>query len=169
MNKLLMIWLIFNTSIVSGQNVVEQKRIEVSKEFMSIVEKAKLYKDSSIYKKIENLESGLLTLQSKYERYRIIVNTLSGYYTATKQYDKAIDLWIAGNKEGLFFPFDPKDDYYPYLQEYINNKRFLDFLAMNDTIKNRANVNSKAEYFVNLPINYNVNLKYPIIIILSIL
>ena len=37
---------------------------------------------------------------------------------------------------------------------------------MNDSLKKRANANSETEYFVNLPLNYNVNCKYPLIIVL---
>jgi predicted esterase len=159
--------MICNAYFVLAQNVVEVKRIELSKEFNETLKKAIQYKDSSIYKKIENLENGLINAKSQYEKYRIIVNTLGSYYTLTKQYDKAIDLWFAANEEGLFFPFDLKDKgYLPYIQEYSDNKRFMDFLAMNDTLKKKANANSKMEYFVNLPTNYKTNVKYPLIIVL---
>ena len=61
MNRLILLLMIFNSYFVFGQNVVEVKRIELSKEFNETAKKAVLYKDSSIYKKIENLENGLIT------------------------------------------------------------------------------------------------------------
>jgi predicted esterase len=168
MRKFITLLMIINTCIVFGQNVVEVKRIEFSKEFKETGQKARQYQDSSIYKKIENLENGVITAKSKYEKYRIIFNTLGPNYTSTKQYDKAIDLWIAANRDGIFFPFEYiKDNFWPqYISEYSNNKRFEDFLVTNDSLRKSNDSNLKAEYFVNLPDNYNPNMKYPMIIIL---
>jgi len=167
MNRLILLLMIFNSYFVFGQNVVEVQRTELSKEFNETVKKAIQYKDSTIYKKIENFENGLKIAKSRYEKYRIIFNSLGQRYTSTKQYDKAIDLWIAANKEGIFFPFDLNDkDDLPYLQKYIDNKRFRDFLLVNDRLRDSANINSKTEYFVNLPVNYSPHVKYPLIIVM---
>jgi predicted esterase len=168
MNKSTTLLMIILTYSVFGQNIVEVKRFEFSNEFKVTSMKARQYQDSNIYKKIEILEKGLITLKSNYEKYRIIFNTLGPNYTTTKQFDKAIDLWISANKEGIFFPFEyDKDNFWPpYISEYQNNKRFEDFLVINDSLKKSLASNLKAEYFVNLPNNYNPNTKYPMIIIL---
>jgi predicted esterase len=168
MRKLLVLLLICNSCLIFGQNVVEVKRIILSKEFNETAQKARQLRDSNVYKRIDNLENGLKNAKSDYEKYRIIFRTLGSCYTSSKQYDKAIDLWIAANKEGIFFPFEFSKDYiWPSdLSNYTNNKRFEHFLITNDSLRKSANSNRKAEYFVNLPENYNPNTKYPLIIIL---
>ncbi|MCX6238832.1 MAG: dienelactone hydrolase family protein [Bacteroidia bacterium] len=167
MNKLIVLLMIFNSYFVFGQNVLETKKIELSNEFNETVKKAIQYKDSSIYQKIEILENGLINVKSRYEKYRIIFNSLGPVYTSARQYDKAIDLWIAANKEGIFFPFDPKNkEYLSYLQEYTNNKRFLDFISYNNELKNKASDSASAEYYVCLPSDFHPDRKYPLIIIL---
>ena len=85
MNRLILLLMIFNSYFVFGQNVVEVQRTELSKEFNETVKKAIQYKDSTIYKKIENFENGLKIAKSRYEKYRIIFNSLGQRYTSTKQ------------------------------------------------------------------------------------
>ena len=77
-------------------------------------------------------------------------------------------MWLSANEEGIIFPFiTKKDKEFPhYLSEYSDNKRFQDFILLNDRLKISAAENSKAEYFVNLPVNFNPDNKYPLIIIL---
>ena len=106
-------------------------------------------------------------MEHEYEKYKIIFN-LGYLYAATKQYDKSIDMWLSANEEGIIFPFIIKKDneFPPYLSEYSDNKRFQDFIILNDSLKISAAKNSKAEYFVNLPVNFNPDNKYPLIIIL---
>lgn len=167
MNKLIILIIILNSYFVFGQNVSETKKIELSKEYKETYENLELYKDSGFYKGIEILEKGLVKVKSSYEKYRIIFN-LGYLYASTKQYDKSIDMWLSANEEGIFFPFIfKKDNVFPqYLSEYSDNKRFQDFIIMNDSLKNSAVKNPKAEYFVDLPVNFNPDNKYPLIIIL---
>ncbi|UCH15406.1 MAG: dienelactone hydrolase family protein, partial [Bacteroidales bacterium] len=60
-----------------------------------------------------------------------------------------------------------KDKEFPhFLSEYSDNKRFQDFILLNDSLKISTAENTKAEYFVNLPVNFNPDNKYPLIIVL---
>ena len=166
MNKFLIIAFIVCAQQIFGQNTVEVKRVSISNIYKETFENLKLFKDSGFYKGIEIFEKGLAGTTSSYEKYKMILN-LGYLYSATKQYEKSIDMWIMANKEGIFFPFDLNDKgYLPYLQEYSGNKQFQKFMFLNDSIKNLANKNPKAEYFVNLPSDYSANIKYPLIIIL---
>lgn len=166
MNKLIILLITLNSYFVLGQKVVETQRIELSKEYKETFDNLELYKDSGFYKGIEILEKGLINVKHEYEKYKIIFN-LGYLYATTRQYDKSIDMWLSANEEGIFFPFKLKDNPFPqYLSEYSNNKRFQDFIILNDRLKNSAVENPKAEYFVNLPVNFNPGIKYPLIIIL---
>jgi len=168
MKKLLLILMIINSSLVFSQQVAEVKKIEFSKEFNETRERANQLRDSTIDKKIENLEAGLKMVKNSYERYRIVFNSLGYFYVLTNQYDKAIDLWSAANKEGIFLPFQiSKDNVWPsYLSNFSDNKRFETFLKTNDSLRLCAVPTSKAEYFVNLPENYNPQKRYPLIILM---
>jgi predicted esterase len=168
MRRFIALLMIINSFFLFAQNVKEVKRIELSKEFNETVEKAIQLKDSSIYLKIENLENGLNNAKSQYEKYRIIFNSLGPLYTTTKQFDKAINLWITANNEGVFFPFElNQNNIWPsYISNFVNNKRFDYFLRINDSLKVSAASIIGVEYFVRLPDNYNAKKKYPLIIIL---
>ena len=160
--------MIINSSLVFAQNVSEVKPIELSEEFNETIARAIQYKDSTIYKKIENFENGLSLVKSKYEKYLLIFNNLGPYYASTEQFDKAIDVWVAANKEDIFFPFEVKKNkvWPPYLSNFANSKRFDNFIIVNDSLRKVTALNSKAEYFVKLPDNYDAQKKYPLIIIL---
>jgi len=166
MKKIIPLIIIFNTCVVFGQQVVEIRKVEPSQQFKETFEDLKLYSDSGLAIKIGILEKSLSATKHEYEKYRIIIK-LGNYYTASEQYDKATDMWIAANKAGIIFPFDlKKKGNYRYIQKYADNKRFLYFMALNDSLKQKANATSKAEYFVKVPENYDPSDKYPLIIIL---
>lgn len=152
--------------LVTGQNVTETKPHEFSKAFGETFEKLAQSRDSGYSVAIGIFENGLKNTVSNYEKYRMILN-IGFLYTATKQYDKAIDMWNAENREGICLPFVLENMTFPgYLSEYLTNKRFQDFIENNKVLRNKANENSKAEYFVNLPENYNPDRKYPLIIVM---
>ena len=168
MNKqpLFILILILSPFLSFGQNVTETKPHEFSEVFGETFDKLAQSMGSGYSEGIGILENGLKNTVSDYERYKMILN-IGFLYTATKQYDKAIDLWNAENRKGICLPFVLENMTYPgYLSDYLNIKRFQEFIKNNNELRNKANENSKAEYFVNLPENYDPDRKYPLIIVM---
>ena len=162
----LFLGLIFNVTICYSQNVIEVKPPQISDEIEALFAELNASRDSGFYKGIEILENGLKQAKNNYETHKIVLN-LGFLYTETEQFDKCLDMWFAAGKKGMCFNFLVSDDPYPsYLSEYKDNKRFSDFIKSNDSLLSVISNNSKAEYFVNLPDNYDKTKKYPVIIIL---
>ena len=165
MYKPVLIIMIFCTHLISAQDIVEVSKREFSPVFGETFEHLRSFQDSGLNKPIEILETGLHDATIDYERYGMIRN-LGALYTAVKQYDKAIELWTAANREGLFLPFIFGERTEPeYLSEYADNKKFLDFIKRNEELRNIANTNAQVEYFVNLPEGYSPGRQYPVIFV----
>jgi dienelactone hydrolase len=166
MYKLIFFGLVFNMTICYSQNVIEIEQPEITDEIEILFTELRANRDSGFYKGIEILENGLKRAKTDFETYKIVLN-LGFLYTKTEQFDKCLDTWLAANKKGICFEFQVSNDPDPfYLSAYKDNKRFTDFIERNDSLLVDISNDAKAEYFVNLPINYDKTKKYPVIIIL---
>ena len=166
MNRLIFLAIFFNATICYSQNVVEVEKPDFNDEIEVLFAELKANREAGFNKSIEILEKGLDLAKNDYETHRIVLN-LGFLYTKTEQLDKCLDMWIAAGMKGICFNFRTGDNPYPaYLSDYKNNERFPDFIKANDSILEEVSKNSKAEYFVNLPANYDASKKYPVIIVL---
>lgn len=166
MHKLILIVLLFNVVISYSQNVREIPKPEDTGFIDSLFTELRSKRDSGLYTAIDILENGLKNVDNDFEIYKITSN-LGALYTLTNQYDKCINIWLSANKQGICYDFQiNKNTYPPYLSAYKDNQIFYDFIRKNDSLRNVISINSKAEYFVNLPIEYDKSKKYPLVIIL---
>jgi len=164
MKKLLILLLVINFQISFGQNttVIEVDKPNIPTYLDELFESL----GDNLEENIKTLEISLNDAQSDYEKYRIGRN-LGYYYAEAKQQTKNIEMWNDLNKQGIFLPFSTTNRTYPaYLSEYTENKDFLSFIENNTKLKEEAAKNSKTEYFVSLPTDYDGSKKYPLIIIL---
>lgn len=164
MKKNLLILFIISAQIALGQNTTV---IEVDKpNIPSYLNELIVSLGDNSDENIKILKQGLKNAKSDYEKYRIGRN-LGYYYAEAKQQTKNIEMWNDLNKQGIFLPFSTTNRTYPaYLSEYTENKDFLTFIENNTKLKEEAVKNSKAEYFVSLPKDYDASKSYPLIIIL---
>lgn len=162
MKNLLLLIIILNVQFTFGQNVVEVDKPVIPIHHTQIFETL----DTSLIRNIEILEKGLKDANSNFEVY-MIAQYLGYFYTKNNQKEKSIDLWNSLNESGIFLPYIMSDEPFPpYLSDYADNEFFLKFVEFNNKLKKEASDSSKAEYFVNLPKDYNPQRQYPLIIVL---
>lgn len=156
---------IFNLQTAVCQNVIEVAQPAIPDDHLLLFKTLRSYRDSAFTKSIEILENGLDQAASDYEKYRIMMN-LGFLYTQAEEYDKCIDMWRTANDQGICFPFDVNEPFPSYLSDYFGNSRFNNMYINNDSLRNKASDNAKAEYFVDLPDEFIPGLQYPLIILL---
>ncbi len=165
MKKILLILFIINAQIAIGQNTTTVTEVDKPNIPSYLNELIKSLGDNT-NENVTILEKGLKDAKSDYEKYRIARN-LGYYYAEAKQQTKNIEMWNTLNKQEIFLPFSTRSRVIPgYLSSYVENEDFKEFIKNNSKLREKALKNSKAEYFVSLPKNYDVTKSYPLIIIL---
>jgi predicted esterase len=101
----------------------------------------------------------------KYDRY-IITFHLTFFYAQAKEYEKCLDLLIAGQQEGFFFPAITGNFTWPeYLSELKKLERFNSWSQENKRRQEQAQKNAKAEYFIQTPTGYTKDKTYPLLLV----
>lgn len=166
MHKLIIIALILSCSISFPQSVEEVQKPQTSEFIESLFKDLRAKRDSGFSVAVRILEKGLEQAETEYEIHKITLN-LSFLYTKTEQFDKCIDMWIWANKQGVCYNFElgkyPEPE---YIVLYQDNPRFKRFLNSNDSSLKTISQNSKAQYFVEMPIDFDDSIRYPTVIIM---
>jgi len=165
MKKLFFIILILTCKISFGQKVSEVDRPTLSEDYSQLIQKLNQLKAYPIIQSIELLETGLENTNDNFEKYKV-AQILTMMYTSINQYEKSINIWNDLNKSGVILPFLKEEVYPSIISPYLNNENFNTFYSNNEELRKNLNNTSQAQYFVNLPLNYNPKKKYPLIIVL---
>jgi dienelactone hydrolase len=101
------------------------------------------------------------------ERYQLMFARLSFRYAETREWRKLMALLRKGQSEGLYFPFQTGARSWPdYVVELAKLDGFSAFLCENDRLRNEAQKNARLEYFVEKPVGYTPEKKFPLVLVL---
>ncbi|MBN2181021.1 MAG: alpha/beta hydrolase fold domain-containing protein [Sedimentisphaerales bacterium] len=160
----------FGFSIASGQDFMETSKPNVPAERREMLERIfSLTYEGLDAVQLNNaigiLEESLKRSDHKYDRY---INTfhLTFFYAQAKDYEKCLNLLIAGQEEGFFFPAITGSRIWPeYLNELQKLERFNTWFQENERRRTQARENATAEYFVQTPSGYTKEKTYPLLIV----
>lgn len=148
-----------------SQEVKELKQMETGTEFWDIYEKTLPLIKTDTNAAILIFEDAINKTDNSFSK-SALMNKLGGLYIATKQFDKCLDMYEKLISSGTSVFFEIRGNTYPgYTKALENNERFISLLKRNNELVNNANENSIAEYFIQKPIHYDENIKYPLMMI----
>ncbi|MCK5536704.1 MAG: hypothetical protein KAI79_07745, partial [Bacteroidales bacterium] len=163
---LFLVIILLNFNISYSQEVNELTFEPLDKDFIELT-KNMSQQQSNDEKSIELALEGLKNLKKTSYRYNLIFWNLSFYYASLGQYDKCFEILEKGQNEGLFYYLGtPEREYPPYLEELKKLKDYKSFKIKNEELKEVANKTKTIEFMIQLPINYNQNKHYPLMLIM---
>ena len=148
-----------------GQNIVEIPFKSLDKDYVELVDSIKEIKNSESKQIISLDDSDFEKFNDLDTRYLMFFK-LSIHYAALKEYDKCFEILKKGQSEGFFFLFNYDGNYPSYLEELKKFDGYQSLVEQNETLKKEKESTGKAEYMIQLPEDYNENIKYPLLLIM---
>jgi len=151
------------------QNILELPYKPLDKEFSSLTKTLKEIGKTDDQQSIDLCFEALDKFQDMNIRNNLIFWELSFHYASLKQYDKCFDILKLGQDEGLFYYTRTNTngrDFPPYLKELEKLDGYESFIAKNTELMDTANQHKTFEFMVQLPTEYTINKKYPLMLIM---
>jgi hypothetical protein len=148
-----------------GQNIVEIPFKSLDKDYVKLVNSIKELENSESKQIISLDDSDFEKFNDLDTRYLMFFK-LSIHYAALKEYDKCFEILKKGQNEGFFFLFNYDGNYPSYLKELKKFDGYQSLIEQNETLKKEKESTGKAEYMIQLPKDYNENIKYPLMLIM---
>lgn len=151
------------------QSILELPYKPLNEEFSSFTKTLKEIDDTDPKRSIELCIEALDQFQDMNIRNNLIFWELSFHYASLEQYDKCFDILKLGQDEGLFYYTRTNTngrDFPPYLKALEELDGYESLMAKNTELIDAANQHKTFEFMVQLPIDYNKNKKYPLMLIM---
>ena len=163
-----LILIICSITNLTGQNVIEIKKPEISKLYFDVMKKTKELEAQNSEESVRLYTDALASVQGEYERFNIIFWGLSFVYSKMGLFQNSLDIMLKGQEEGLYFPIRTGERKWPaFVEELEELNGFSNFIEENNRLRSSDQLNAKTEYFVRLPEKYNQEKTFPLLIVLT--
>ena len=167
MKKIIITVLFFGLITINAfsQNIVEIPFKSLDKDYVELLDSIKEIENSESKQIISLDDSDFEKFNDLDTRYLMFFK-LSIHYAALKEYDKCFEILKKGHSEGFFFLFNYDGNYPSYLEELKKFDGYQALVDQNESLKKEKESTGKAEYMIQLPEDYNENIKYPLMLIM---
>ncbi|NOQ25000.1 MAG: hypothetical protein GQ564_06515 [Bacteroidales bacterium] len=148
-----------------SQTIKELEQIESGTEFWNLYEKTFPLIEQDTIAVIKNFEDAFNQTNNSFSKASFMIE-LADLYISTKQLDKCLDMYENLINSGISVFFQLRGKTYPRFNDaFKSNERFNLLLNKNNELVEKANEKAKAEYYIQKPINYDANKKYPLLMV----
>ena len=159
--------ILFNINLSYSQEIKELTYEPLDNEFIDLKRTLAEIGRTDDQRSIDLCLNALDKFKDMSIRYNLIYWKLSFHYASLEQYDKCFEILKKGQNEGLFFYIRMGSRAFPfYLEELEKLEGYEAFIEQNTALKEEASKTSETEYMIQLPEDYEENIKYPLIIIM---
>ncbi len=150
---------------VCSQDIKELKQIESDTEYRELYEKTAPIIEADTNAAIKIFEDAFYKADNNLSKAGLL-HELGALYSTPEQIEKYFGMCEGLINSGVSVFFQIRDRTYPtYTKSFENDERYTALLKQNNELVKKEKENSKAEYYIQKPNNYDENKRYPLLMV----